>query len=84
MRRFGVRIPTGSQLRIIKPRYHRDSGVLVFYCAYPCAYILFISDFTLTKNGRRFRWERGVKDAQGLSVSEQTSPNPKVRIVLQL
>jgi len=34
---------------------------------------LFVSDFTLTKNGHRFRWERGVKDAQVLSVNELMS-----------
>jgi hypothetical protein len=39
---------------------------LFFHCAYPCAYILFISDFTITKKGRRLGWERGVKDAQVL------------------
>ena len=50
-----------SQLRVLKPGYHLDSGVLCFYCAYPCAYILFINDFTLTQIGRRLGWERGFK-----------------------
>ena len=42
-----------------------DSHIVIVYacnflCAYPCAYILFISDFDLTEKEHRFRWERGV------------------------
>jgi hypothetical protein len=49
----------GSQLEKINPCCHCDSEGLFFYCAYPCAYILFISDFALSQIGRRFGWERG-------------------------